>query len=105
MLIKLSSAKRSREDCKERSTQEFETKAFGTALPPLLGLPWEILGSGPDPAVDLVPSWSVGSLGPEGPSFCRICPQNARLPAAGFMSQGQCRRLKSALGLQLETAT
>lgn len=106
MLITLPTAKCSQEDCKERSTKEFETKAYGMDLyvSSLLGRPREIVGSGPDPAAGLVPSWSVGSLGTKGPVLSRLCLQAARLRAAGLMSQGQCRCLKSPLGLQLETA-
>jgi len=59
MLIKLSTAKCGREGCEERNAEEFETKAcgagrYGSSLP---GLPRGILGSGPDPAADLVPPW------------------------------------------------
>lgn len=39
----------------------------------------------------------VGSIG--------MAVQGLSLPAARFMSQGQCRCLQSPLGLQLETAT
>lgn len=45
----------------------------------------------------LCPGGVVGSIGMAG--------QGLSLPAAGFVSQGQCRCLQSPLGLQLETAT